>query len=98
MNNGYYINTERNEIFVLSVFLLFNFSIEGIDNFSHKFRVKSGSRFTMVIVTHEMNFAKEVADRVVFMDEGLIVEQGTSEEIFQRPKEERTKRFLSKVE
>ena len=53
---------------------------------------------TMVIVTHEMNFAKDVADRVVFMDEGVIVETGTSEEIFHSPKEERTRRFLSQVE
>lgn len=53
---------------------------------------------TMIIVTHEMNFAKEVADRVVFMDNGVIVEQGTSEEIFQTPKEERTRKFLSTVE
>ena len=52
---------------------------------------------TMIIVTHEMNFAKDVADRVVFMDNGLIVEQGTSEEIFQSPKEERTRKFLSLV-
>lgn len=52
---------------------------------------------TMVVVTHEMHFAKEVADRVIFMDGGVIVEQGTSEEIFDHPKEERTKRFLSKV-
>ncbi|ALS80002.1 amino acid ABC transporter ATP-binding protein [Planococcus kocurii] len=53
---------------------------------------------TLVIVTHEMNFAKEVADRVVFMDEGLIIEQGTSKQIFENPKEDRTKQFLSKVE
>jgi len=53
---------------------------------------------TMVIVTHEMNFAKDVADRVVFMDNGLIVEEGTSKQIFQAPKEERTRKFLSKVE
>lgn len=53
---------------------------------------------TMVIVTHEMSFAKDVADRVVFMDNGVIVEQGTSEEIFGNPKEERTKQFLSSVE
>ncbi|MCZ2258326.1 amino acid ABC transporter ATP-binding protein [Sporosarcina sp. G11-34] len=53
---------------------------------------------TMIIVTHEMNFAKDVADRVVFMDEGFIVETGTSEEIFHSPKEERTRRFLSQVE
>lgn len=52
---------------------------------------------TMVVVTHEMNFAKEVADRVIFMDGGVIVEEGTSEEIFGHPKEDRTKRFLSKV-
>ncbi|MER2090598.1 MAG: amino acid ABC transporter ATP-binding protein, partial [Sporosarcina sp.] len=53
---------------------------------------------TMVIVTHEMNFARDVADRVIFMDDGIIVEQGTSKEIFGCPKEERTKRFLTKVE
>ena len=52
---------------------------------------------TMMIVTHEMGFAREVADRVLFMDEGLIVEQGTPEEIFGNPKNERTKSFLSKV-
>ena len=52
---------------------------------------------TMVIVTHEMGFAREVADRVLFMDEGLIVEQGTPEEIFGKPQNERTKNFLSKV-
>lgn len=53
---------------------------------------------TMIIVTHEMSFAKDVADRVVFMDNGVIVEQGTSEEIFRNPKEERTRQFLSSVE
>ena len=52
---------------------------------------------TMVIVTHEMGFAKEVADRVLFMDEGMIVEQGTPEEIFGNPQNGRTKSFLSKV-
>lgn len=52
---------------------------------------------TMVVVTHEMNFAKEVADRVIFMDGGVIVEEGTSEEIFNKPKEDRTRRFLSMV-
>lgn len=52
---------------------------------------------TMVVVTHEMGFARQVADRVIFIDEGLIVEQGTPAEIFDNPKEERTKRFLSKV-
>ena len=52
---------------------------------------------TMVIVTHEMGFAKEVADRVIFMDGGYIVEEGTPLEIFENPKEDRVKEFLSKV-
>lgn len=52
---------------------------------------------TMVVVTHEMGFAREVADRVVFMDEGYIVEENTPEEIFSRPKEARTINFLNKV-
>jgi glutamine transport system ATP-binding protein len=52
---------------------------------------------TMVVVTHEMGFAREVGDRVIFMDQGLIVEEGTPEEVFTRPKHERTKAFLSKV-
>ena len=52
---------------------------------------------TMVVVTHEMGFAKEVADRVVFMADGYVVEQGTPEEIFDNPKHERTKAFLNKV-
>ncbi len=52
---------------------------------------------TMVIVTHEMGFAREVADRVIFMDGGIIVEDGTPEDVFAHTKEERTKDFLSKV-
>lgn len=52
---------------------------------------------TMVVVTHEMGFAKEVADRVMFMDSGIIVEEGTPEDIFTNPSNERTKDFLSKV-
>jgi len=52
---------------------------------------------TMVVVTHEMGFAKEVADRVIFMDGGQIVEEGTPEEIFNNPKQERTKEFLGKI-
>lgn len=55
------------------------------------------SGMTMVIVTHEMGFAREVADRVIFMDDGVIVEEGTPEEIFEHAKEERTKDFLGKV-
>ncbi len=52
---------------------------------------------TMVVVTHEMGFAREVADRVIFMDGGKIVEEGTPEEVFSHPKEDRTKEFLNKV-
>lgn len=52
---------------------------------------------TMVIVTHEMGFAREVATRVLFMDEGMIVEENTPEEIFTNPRNSRTKEFLSKV-
>ncbi|MFV9511358.1 amino acid ABC transporter ATP-binding protein [Tepidibacillus sp. LV47] len=52
---------------------------------------------TMVVVTHEMGFAREVADRVIFMDQGVIVEQGKPEEIFTNPKNERTISFLRKV-
>ncbi|MCI9197726.1 MAG: amino acid ABC transporter ATP-binding protein [Lachnospiraceae bacterium] len=52
---------------------------------------------TMVVVTHEIGFAREVADRIVFMDAGYIVEQGTPEEVIDHPKEERTIDFLNKV-
>ena len=52
---------------------------------------------TMVVVTHEMGFAREVADRVIFMDGGVIVEQGSPVEVFEETKEDRTKDFLSKV-
>ncbi len=52
---------------------------------------------TMVVVTHEMGFARRVADRVIFMDEGRIVEVGPPEHFFQNPKHERTKRFLSQI-
>ena len=55
------------------------------------------SGMTMVCVTHEMGFAREVADRVLFMDEGKIVEEGTPAEIFSNPKEQRTRDFLNKV-
>ena len=55
------------------------------------------SGMTMVIVTHEMGFAREVADRVIFMDGGVVVEDGSPEQIFNQTKEERTRDFLSKV-
>ncbi len=52
---------------------------------------------TMVVVTHEMNFAREVADRLIFMEGGVIVEEGTPEEVFDHPKSERTKDFLGHI-
>jgi polar amino acid transport system ATP-binding protein len=52
---------------------------------------------TMIVVTHEMGFARDVGDRVVFMDEGVIVEEGPAREVIEKPKEERTKRFLGLV-
>ena len=52
---------------------------------------------TMVIVTHEMGFAREVADRILFMDDGVIAEEGSPEEIFGNPKSERLQSFLAKV-
>ena len=55
------------------------------------------SGMTMVVVTHEMGFAREVASRVVFIDEGVIMEEGTPEEFFGSPKSPRLKDFLSKV-
>ena len=53
---------------------------------------------TMIIVTHEMSFAKEIADRIIFMDDGRIIEKGTPEEIFSNPQNERTKRFLERFQ
>ncbi len=52
---------------------------------------------TMLVVTHEMGFARAVADRMFFFDEGLVVESGTPDEIFKNPKEDRTKLFLSQI-
>ena len=57
----------------------------------------SAENITMVVVTHEMGFARQVADRVIFMDDGRIVEEGSPEHFFENPTEERTKLFLSKI-
>lgn len=57
----------------------------------------SEENITMVVVTHEMGFAREVADRIVFMDEGRIIEEGTPEHFFTNPENERTKTFLGKI-
>ena len=56
----------------------------------------AAEQMTMVIVTHEMSFAREVADRVVFMDGGSIVEQGTPQQVFENPQHPRTREFLSR--
>ena len=56
----------------------------------------SETGLTMIIVTHEMEFARDVSDRVIFMDKGVIAEQGSPEQIFENPKEERTKEFLKR--
>ncbi|MCX6063799.1 MAG: amino acid ABC transporter ATP-binding protein [Caldiserica bacterium] len=57
----------------------------------------AGEGMTMIVVTHEIGFAKEVADRVIFMDQGLIIETGSPSEVFEHPQQERTQSFLSKV-
>ncbi|MBN1635871.1 MAG: amino acid ABC transporter ATP-binding protein [Deltaproteobacteria bacterium] len=57
----------------------------------------AGEGMTMVVVTHEMGFARDVADRVIFMDEGVIMEENTPQEMFDNPKNERTKSFLALV-
>jgi len=57
----------------------------------------AGSGMTMLCVTHEMGFARKVANRVIFMDQGQIVEQGTPKEFFANPKSERTRLFLSQI-
>ncbi|NLK09202.1 MAG: amino acid ABC transporter ATP-binding protein, partial [Firmicutes bacterium] len=55
------------------------------------------SGLTMLVVTHEMGFAKEVADRVIFMDSGVIAEEGSPEQIFNNPLQERTREFLKRI-
>ena len=57
----------------------------------------SKENITMVVGTHEMGFARQVADRVIFVDEGIILEEGTPEHFFENPENERTKAFLSKI-
>jgi putative glutamine transport system ATP-binding protein len=57
----------------------------------------ASSGITMVVVTHEMGFAREAADRVIFIDDGVILEDGTPEHFFENPTNDRTKLFLSKI-
>lgn len=60
-------------------------------------RIAKESGHTMIIVSHEMNFVSEIADEVIFLDNGYIIEQGTPQEIFHHPKQDRTRQFLSRV-
>ncbi len=60
-------------------------------------RELAGTGMTMLCVTHEMGFARAVANRMVFFDEGVIVEEGPPQQIFESPRQERTKRFLSQI-
>lgn len=70
---------------------------EMVDDVLNVMKKLANDGMTMVIVTHEMGFAKEVADKVVFMDGGYILEEGTPKEIFEKPQNQRTKEFLSKL-
>ena len=58
----------------------------------------AAEHMTMVIVTHEMSFARDVADHIIFMDDGVIVEEGAPEDVINNPRNERTKAFLSRFE
>lgn len=70
---------------------------EMVNEVLDEIRKLTHSGLTNIIVTHEMGFAKEIADTVIYMDEGRIVESGTAKELFNHPKEERTKQFLQKI-
>ena len=61
-------------------------------------RELAAEHMTMVVVTHEMGFARDVSDRVIFMDRGVIVEQGTPDQVIDAPSHERTRAFLAKYE
>ena len=70
---------------------------EMIDEVLNLMKEVAKEHMTMVVVTHELSFAKEVATRILFMDEGAIIEEGTPEELFNHPKTERLKAFLGKI-
>ena len=61
-------------------------------------RELADQKMTMIIVTHEMSFARDVSDHVIFMDNGLVLEEGTPDEVFNHPKQERTKQFLGSIQ
>lgn len=70
---------------------------EMVDEVLKVMKTLAESGLTMLVVTHEMGFARDVADRVIFMDKGVIAEEGTPQEIFNNPKQERTREFLKRV-
>jgi polar amino acid transport system ATP-binding protein len=70
---------------------------EMVNEVLNEIKKLSKKGYTNIIVTHEMGFAKEVADEVIYMDQGSIVEYGSPEKIFNHPQEERTKNFLNKI-
>ena len=61
-------------------------------------RILAAEKATMVVVTHEMAFAREVADHVIFMDRGVVVERGEAEEVIARPRQDRTRAFLGRMD
>ena len=71
---------------------------EMVDEVLQVIKQLASDGLTMVIVTHEMNFAKNISTKVIFMDDGVIIEEGTSKEIFEDPKKERTKQFIHSFE
>ena len=70
---------------------------ELVDEVLQTMRALARSGMTMIVVTHELDFAREVGDRVIFMDGGRIVEEGRPDQVFARPKEERTRAFLRRL-
>lgn len=70
---------------------------ETVDDVLVVMRELAGQGMTMVVVTHEMRFAEEVADRILFMDSGVILEEGAPEQVFENPREDRTREFLRRV-
>ncbi|HJE15108.1 MAG TPA: ATP-binding cassette domain-containing protein, partial [Lapidilactobacillus dextrinicus] len=69
---------------------------EMVDGVLDSMRALAHTGLTMILVTHEMAFARDISDHVVFMDQGVIAEEGTAEQIFENPQEERTKTFLKR--
>ena len=83
-----------------NIYVIIVFFLCGCSNFLSEYSqdmVRAKTGMTMLVVTHEMGFAREVADRVVFMDEGYIMVEGSPEDIFEHTQNDRVKAFLSKM-